>query len=167
MKFTIEGRGYIEQDGKREYFKNHFFGNGLKALAESAVGGIYNSPDIFSWNSVYMFGISVGTNTSAPTTFNTSGCYSSVSILQNPALAISTSSNGSQFITTYEITFPVSALPAITIGELSLNINDNDTYFVVYGPISRASVADGDFAPFAYNPANALVVVWQLVFGFQ
>ena len=51
-----------------------------------------------------------------------------------------------------------------TIGEMTL-ITYFDTNFPL--PISRTSVADGDFSPFSYNPANALVVVWQIVLGFQ
>ena len=165
MKYIIEGRGYIEQNGHREYFKNHFVGNGLEALANTAENGAYIIGTSLTYNYYFsqpwfLNNLDIGTNQSTPTTFNTSGNTSSVQPFYSLSFSISTATNGSQVISIVIVNYQVSSFPAITIGEMSL-------YTSNFGYISRTSVADGDFSPFSYNPANALAVVWQIVLGFQ
>ncbi len=110
MKYRIEGKGYIEQNGRREYFRNHFFSYGLNLLAQTAgtggaiyLNGYYNEYFSEPW---YINGVSIGTNQSTPTTFNTSGNTSSVSALQSPSTSISTATNGSQLTSIFIFNFP-------------------------------------------------------------
>jgi len=166
----IQGRGYIKNGNVETHFKNHFVSFGLQTLADIFGGADYYIAYNYNYNAnvayadtLYFSTINVGTNQSTPTTFITSSLVVPVSNLINPTQTLPiTPYNGSQAILTITDEYPISALPQLTIGEIGLYGGLGGAN----GLISRASVADGDFSAFAYNPANTLIIQWNLIFTF-
>ena len=155
----IQGRGYIKNGDVETYFRNHFVSGGLRILADAFGQSVWD----FHTYAIGITNINVGTNQSTPTTFNTGGLVSPVSSLINPTQTLSVLKyNGSQATIIVTDQYPISALPQVTIGEIGLYGSNGNAS----GLISRASVADGDFSAFAYNPANSLVIQWNLIFTF-
>ena len=155
----IQGRGYIKNGDVETYFRNHFVSSGLELMTD-----VFNCVLGASNFRIGITNINVGTNQSTPTTFNTGGLVSPVSSLINPTQTLSVLQyNGSQATIIVTDQYPISALPQVTIGEIGLYGSDPYVSTVM---MSRASVADGDFSAFAYNPANSLVIQWNLIFTF-
>jgi len=175
MKVKVSGQGYIEHGNIKREFKNHFVTGGLQlmALLFNYAGGTNITYSNEYW---YVSSAGVGVDTSTKTTFIMTGLVSPVSTLINPNVTYQRNyfigSTASAQIT---ILYPTSALPSVTIGEIGINgIYFLESQYPQYNPniyeslnlMSRASTADGDFAAFAYNPANLLQITWTMIFSW-
>ena len=176
MKVKVSGQGYIEHGNIKREFKNHFVTGGLQLMAYlfnyNADGG--NGQGGWKGGYWYVSSTGIGSDTSTKTTFSMSTIVLPISTLINPT--ITQQANyfiGSTASAQITILYPTSALPSGTIGEIGINganfFNHNANVYTAgqgFNLISRASTADGDFAAFAYNPANMLQIVWNIIFNW-
>jgi len=175
MKAKVSGQGYIEHGNIKREFKNHFVTGGLELMAWlfNFNGGQFNG--LYNYNEYwYVSSAEVGADTSTKTTFLMSTLVSPLSTLINPSITQQANYfNGSTASAQITILYPTSALPSATIGEIGINgtyyaYNNFNGYAAKdsLNLMSRASTADGDFAAFAYNPANLLQITWTMIFSW-
>jgi len=166
MKVKASGQGYIEHGNIKREFKNHFVSGGLQLMATLFTFNTFGSPASHEYWFVSPAG--VGTDTTTKTTFVMSTLVSPLSTLINPSISYQHQTfNNSAALAQITIAYPTSAFLSATIGEIGINgVYTDSGYNIGYGLMSRASTADGDFAAFAYNPANMLQITWNMIFSW-
>ncbi len=146
----------------------------------TSVNSLYLPSNLtLSWNiSTYAWDIYLGTNTTTPTSYNTSALASPIGTTPGTAANIkvgsTTNPSAGIFRTIFTCTWNAGTVSG-TVGEMALYLSVKNTlqsfgWSQSFLPsiteteqlVSRLSVADGSLSPFTINTANPLTMNWTV-----